>query len=137
MINKCNIIKSDKILSVKENKRKAILNNPKQVKINEVIVDNCLIKNGNKCDYIWEIYTTQKCFYIKLKGKDLSQALDQIECTINFCIKYYNHTNFEKIAVIVLSRYPQESSSIQIKKKKLKKQNIKLEIKNNKWEGHV
>ncbi len=137
MINKCNIIKTDKILSKKENKRKATLHNTNQIEINEVKVDGCLIINGNKCDYIWEICSKKKCFYIELKGKDLSHALDQIESTISFCIKNFNHENFEKIAVVVLSRYPKESSTIQIKKKKLRKQNIKLEIKNKEWIGYV
>jgi len=49
MINKCNIIRTDKILSKKENKRKATLKNNSQIQINEVQVDNCLIKNGNRC----------------------------------------------------------------------------------------
>jgi hypothetical protein len=137
MINKCNIIRTDKILSKKENKRKATLKNNSQIQINEVQVDNCLIKNGNRCDFLWEICSKKTSIYIELKGKDLSHALTQIESTINFCIQNYNHLHFKKIAVIILSRYPQEDSSIQIKKRNFKKRGIKLEIKNRQWESNV
>jgi hypothetical protein len=137
MINKCNVIRTDKILSREENKRKAILKNNSQIQINEVQIDNCLITQGNKCDFLWEICLQKTAIYVELKGKDLSHALTQIESTINFCIQNYNHSSFTKIAVIVLSRYPQEDTSIQVKKRQFKKRGINLEIKNRKWIKNV
>jgi len=137
MIKKCNHITNKSEIVKKENKRKAVLHNPSHIPINEVKVDGCLITQNNKCDYLWEICYKKHVIYIELKGKNLSHALTQIQQTIKHCITYYNHSNFKKTAVIVLSRYPQEDSSIQNKKKQLKKQGIKLEVKNNKWEGSV
>ena len=137
MIKKCNHTTNKNKIVKKENKRKVVLHNPSNISINEVKVDGCLITQNNKCDYLWEICSKKHVIYIELKGKDLSHALTQIQQTIQHCIKHYNHLNFNKTAVIVLSRYPQEDSSIQNKKKKLRKQGIKLEVKNNKWEGNV
>jgi len=135
MINICNKIKNYPKIKVEENKKKAILNNPQNYTINEVKVDGCLITNGNKCDYLWEIDLKQIVYYIELKGKNISHALTQILDTINYCKQ--NHNNFKKFAIVVLSRHPQTDSTIQRKKKELKKQGITLYVKNNKWEGNV
>jgi len=139
MINKCNECKSSKNITIKENKRVFTLKNSSSKKINLVKVDDCLIKSGQKCDYLFEIEckNLKEIFYVELKGKDLNHALEQILTTIKFCETNYSHHSYKRKAFVVLSRYPKEDSSIQKRKKEFKRQNITLKSATNKHEEVV
>ena len=136
MIKKCNECKEDKIIPAKENKREFIIKNNSKKNINKVKVDDCLIKSGQKCDYLFEIEceSLKEIFYVELKGKDLNHALEQILTTIKFCETNYSHHSYKRKAFVVLSRYPKEDSSIQKRKKEFKRQNITLKSATNKHE---
>ena len=45
-------------------------------------VDDCLIKDGLKCDYLLIIEAEEKLYFIELKGSDLVKAVDQINTKI-------------------------------------------------------
>ncbi len=136
MIKKCNECKSNRNITIKENKRVFSIKNNSVKEINVVTVDDCLIKSGQKCDYLFEIEckNLKEIFYVELKGKDLNHALEQILATIKFCETNYSHHNYHRKAFVVLSRYPKEDSSIQKRKKEFKRQNITLKSATNKHE---
>jgi len=136
MIKKCNKCKNDKIIFAKGHKREFIIKNRSKKNINKVIVDDCLIKEGIRCDYLFEIECEdlKEILYVELKGKDLNHALEQILTTIEFCKNRYSHHHYTRKAFVILSRYPKEDSSIQKRKRVLKKQNITLKTATNKHE---
>ena len=136
MIRECSECKNSKNITIKENKRVFTIKNSTTKNINIVKVDDCLIKNGQKCDYLFEIECEdlKEILYVELKGKDLNHALEQILTTIEFCKNNYSHHYYTRKAFVVLSRYPKEDSSIQKRKRALKRQNITLRTATNKHE---
>lgn len=135
MIDKCNELTTQKIISKDENKRKFIIKNNSNKKVNVVKVDNCLIVDGNKCDWLFEI-DDKKVFYVELKGKDISKALLQLSSTIEFCKNY--HQNFIKKVFVVSSRVPSSGTDIQKSKQNfIKKYKLIPNIKNHKIEEVV
>ena len=127
MIQECSELSSNKIISVSENKRKFTIQNHSNYKINKVIVDDCLIKNGKKCDYLFEILPkedVEKVFYVELKGSHIKEAIEQLETTIKFCQKI--HKNLDKNSFIVASKVPKSRTDTQNIKREFKKKNNHL-----------
>ncbi|NEW61616.1 hypothetical protein GSY74_10000 [Sulfurovum sp. bin170] len=129
MISSCNEVKTDKIISVSENRRTFRVNNSSSLSINKVEVDGCYISSGLKCDYLFEIIDKEikQIFYVELKGKNIEHGIKQLEATIKYCLSV--HKNIPKECYIVASRVPKSSTSSQKLKKEFKrKNNIQLFI---------
>jgi len=117
----CGQLRKDKIISVAENNRKFILKNPQTKPVYQVTVDGCLITEGKRCDYLFEIdKPIQKVFYVELKGKDVEKACEQLKTTINSCKN--RHQNALKECHVVASRIPKLGTGTQVLKKKFKQQ---------------
>ena len=54
-------------------------------------VDDCLIKEGAKCDYLLIIEAEEKLYFIELKGSDLVKAVDQINTTLDKLLPLIDH----------------------------------------------
>jgi hypothetical protein len=79
-----------------------------------------------RCDYaLFEENGTEH--FVELKGSDIAHACTQIAATI----KQLSRNTAQKRAWIVSSRVPQDDTSINKAKLHLKKQNVKLDIKNS------
>lgn len=92
----------------------------------KIRVDNCLIREGEKCDYLILDCQDKLAFFIELKGQDLKKAFTQIDSSISILIDEIQ--DFKIYARIVLNRMPSPNinSSIEIKlKKRLRKHNGK------------
>jgi hypothetical protein len=94
----------------------------------KVRVDACLIKEGERCDYLILILSCEdkSAFFVELKGHDLKKAIAQIDSSLTKVI--HQIQDFKIYARIVLNRNPTPdiNSSIEIKlKKRLKQQNGK------------
>lgn len=90
----------------------------------KIRVDNCLIREGEKCDYLILNCQDKLAFFVELKGQDLKKALAQINSSISILMDEIQ--DFKIYARIVLNRTPTPdiNSSIEIKlKKRLKKHN--------------
>ncbi|MEH1765917.1 hypothetical protein [Nostoc sp.] len=90
----------------------------------KVRIDNCLIREGEKCDYLILNCQDKLAFFVELKGQDLKKALVQIDLSIS--ILMHEIPDFKIYARIVLNRTPSPNinSSTEIKlKKRLKKHN--------------
>lgn len=141
MINTCNNTITDKIVVVSENKKEFRIYNQSCLAINKVKVDNCYIKEGLKCDFLFEILTTSlkdilNVLYVELKGSDISHAILQLESTINRCNQIHN--NIDKKCYIVASKVPSSGTSSQILKKQfIKKNNIQLFIDTKEKEVYI
>lgn len=80
---------SDPMIVLKDKDSCSIrLKNPDRKKVYKVIVDDGLIadrdgKNSSKCDYLVYSYEDYKLIvYIELKGKNIENAIKQLEATI-------------------------------------------------------
>ncbi|MEQ8998240.1 MAG: hypothetical protein RID53_17230 [Coleofasciculus sp. B1-GNL1-01] len=129
----CETIKSDTYIVVTDpgsrNKRsKFRLHNPNRATIKVVQVDDCVIKDGIRCDYLLILPNEQEV-YIELKGSNVQHAVEQIERAIE--VLSCNCKSLIKLCFISSTRCPINSTEIQNLKKKFKqKYNAKLFIKN-------
>lgn len=72
--------------SSSENRCSHIAHNPEQKYIRQFKIDGEVLPAGTapqRCDYLLLDDTTQKSYYIELKGSDISVAIEQIESTIS------------------------------------------------------
>ena len=133
MIDKCNELTNNSEVVVRENKREfRIKNKSRKYNINKVKVDGCFIKDRRRCDYLFEILQgtkIEKVFYVELKGKDLSHAIEQLEATIEYCRDI--HCKYSKEAYIVTSKVPDGPESQNLKKKFKDRNGFLLKIKAN------
>ena len=56
----------------------------------------------SKCDFLFLVCETDKAFFVELKGRDLSHAIDQIDHSIEVLINHLE--NFAINARVVLSK---------------------------------
>lgn len=94
-----------KILAISENGKKLTIQNRSKHEYCLIKVDNCLIANGERCDYLVIDCDLPTCFLVELKGHDLQKAIKQINATIGKLHKQlakYKSLN----VIIILSRAP-------------------------------
>ncbi|MFO5491372.1 MAG: hypothetical protein ACLBM6_02240 [Cuspidothrix sp.] len=111
------------------NKQEYRVTNENGKEICKIKVDGCLIKDGERCDYLILTCEDKSAFFVELKGHDLQKAIAQVDSSIT---KLKNEIRefkeFKIYARIVLNRTPTPdiNSSVEIKlKKRLKQQNGK------------
>jgi hypothetical protein len=132
---KCERVREDTKIVITDpgsgnNRSKFRLENPNQLKIREVKVDDCVIKQGMRCDYL--VIAPEQEIYIELKGSDVKHAVEQLATTIGHKhIKQLTDKSSLKLCFIASTRCPINSTEIQNLKKKFKqKYQAKLTIKN-------
>jgi len=109
-------------------KSKMLFENPNKEVLKIIEVDNCMIKEGSRCDYLI-VDSNDTEYFIELKGNSILHACKQIEETI---VKISNNKTRIKFAFVVATVFPPAiNGSIQIMKSKFKnKYNSFLIIKN-------
>jgi hypothetical protein len=118
------VFKDDKV------SRKYIGKNPKQKDLIGLRVDDCLIKEGQKCDYLLINVNDKTLYFIELKGSDLVKAIDQIDRTLDILLPKIEHQTVNGRVVLSRVSTPDLVSSRYIKlKKRLKDLNGTLEQK--------
>lgn len=121
-----NIVVSDP--SSQNNRSKFRLHNPKRASIKIVQVDDCVVKEGIRCDYLIILPSGQEV-YIELKGSDVKHAVEQIARSIDLLA--CNCHSVVKLCFIASTRCPINSTEIQnLKKKFRQKYNAQITIKN-------
>jgi hypothetical protein len=106
------------------NKQEYRVTNKNGKEICKIRVDGCLIKDGERCDYLILVCENQSAFFVELKGHDLKKAISQIDSSLTKLISEIKE--FKIYARIVLNRNPTPdiNSSVEIKlRKRLKKHN--------------
>ena len=98
------------VIVCEENKRKILFFNKNNKKVIKIIIDNCQIENGLRCDFLVIFNNLQN--FIELKGNDISHAFKQLERTINLLGK----NQYLKKAFVISSRSPLSSPELQNKK---------------------
>lgn len=71
----------DKIIALKDPKggsSKARFLNPNRREVEEVIVDECAITEGVRCDFLLNIREINASYFVELKGSQIQKAFDQL-----------------------------------------------------------
>jgi len=131
---KCSEKSKNKIIAVSENTRNFEIRNDKSRLVYTVEVDGCLINDGKRCDYLFEIdEPISLVIYVELKGSDIQKAYNQLIATIGYC--RHRHDKSVKECYIVASRVPRAGTDIQTLKKKMSSTHkIQLFVKTQKAE---
>jgi hypothetical protein len=129
----CETVSSDPSIVISDpgsrnNRSKFRLCNPRRASIKVVQVDDCVIKEGIRCDYLLVLPNGQE-LYVELKGSDVKHAVEQITRSIDLLA--CNCHPVDKLCFIASTRCPINSTEIQnLKKKFRQKYNAHLTIKN-------
>ncbi len=133
------IARSNKIVTVSENKMKCIFENNNQITLNVVTVDDGLITGSqSRCDYMvhWQKEANKTIFYIELKGNDVHKAFQQLKDTIHLTKHNFADYN-DKHCVIVSSRMPQEDSTMRRIRTDLKRMGYTVHTKNKQFKHTI
>jgi len=125
MISQCNTYTNRKLISISENRRVFKIKNSSTLYINEVVVDDCYIKIGERCDYLFEVTkdsVIENVFYVELKGSNITHAIEQLKATITYCKNIHSNVKLKQ-CYIVASKFPSSGPASQTLKKKFKREN--------------
>lgn len=110
-----------------ESKSKMCFSNPNRRKVKKILVDNCLITEGKRCDFLLIDHNEVEHF-VELKGTQVQYACTQIIETIK---KISTDINALKFSFIVSSACPLTTTEVQVFKAIFrKKYNSFLHVKN-------
>lgn len=120
----CEKIDTSKEVIRQENGRKVIVKNPKSWEIGVVQVDDCLITDTKRCDWLFRLPENKKlkngvcsAKLVELKGSDVQKAFSQLDATlVHPAIAGDKSTINECFIVSKIS--PLLTGTIQIEKKK-------------------
>ena len=107
----CVSLFKDKLLVLKENKSKMIFENVNLKTLKKVKVDGCVIKEGQKCDYLVVEPKDKIEHFVELKGSDVKHAEKQLAATITQLSS--NAKEKAKCAYVVTVKNPLIDSEIQ------------------------
>lgn len=126
---KCTNICSDLKIVFQDGERKSKMcfSNPNRRKVKKILVDNCLVTEGKRCDFLLIDHNEVEHF-VELKGKQVQYACTQIIETIK---KISTDINALKFSFIVSSACPLTTTEVQVFKAIFrKKYNSVLHVKN-------
>jgi len=117
----CEKIKKDPLIALGERHSKITFKNGSGKSIRVIRIDDCVIKEGLRCDYLVIPEDEDRIeHYIELKGSDISHAVKQLESTIPQVSEDARHG--KKRCFIVSSRCPANSAEIQNIERRFKKE---------------
>ena len=108
-------------------KSKMCFSNPSRKSVQKIRVDNCLIKEGKRCDFLL-IDDNNVEYFIELKGKQVEYACTQLMETIK---KITRDMSVLKHAFVISSACPLTTTEVQVYKSMFKRiYNSQLHVKN-------
>jgi len=130
MKEECTEIVTHKKIVFEEKRSMLIVKNSQQVPVIKIKVDDCEVKDGRRCDYLFQ--TSDLEHFVELKGQDIHYAIKQITSTIDRLSQVSKGSR--KMAFIITARSPLSAASIQVLRAKLKKNyGSDLVVKNSPW----
>jgi hypothetical protein len=104
-----------KDLKAKNNCNLVIVNKSRKP-INVVTIDGCVIKVGERCDFL-VLHGNDSRFteeiYVELKGSNVKKAISQLETTIEQ-VSYEKYTIIKRCFIIVRSHCPRTTGELQV-----------------------
>lgn len=127
----CTVSEKGSIVSRSENKRAFSIVNRNNLSIDVIRIDGCVFGEGEKkCDYVFKLKDGYTCF-VELKGKNVEGAVKQLNATMSAVGEEFLEGKL--YCIVVLSRYPKSSPSVQLLQKKLRKKNVIFKPHSNKY----
>ncbi len=116
----CEHWRSDKIITIQENRSKIYFLNPEQWQIRKLKIDGCAIKDNvtSRCDY-GLVPCDGVEIYVELKGRDVSGAVKQIISTIQEISS--NPKTIKKLCFVISTQVSIPQTDQQNYQKRLKK----------------
>lgn len=116
------------IINCKENKCSISFINRHRKKVKKIVVDDCAIRDGIRCDYLI-LSDTRIEHFVELKGTDINHAFKQLKRSIELLSA--DAKNSPKHSYVISIRVPLTTTSIQFQKAVFKKAyNSSLVIRN-------
>ncbi|HKK38225.1 MAG TPA: hypothetical protein VJ949_02280 [Cryomorphaceae bacterium] len=113
-----------------EKRSMLIVKNSQQLPVTKIRVDDCEIKDGRRCDYLFQANDLEH--FVELKGQDIHYAIQQITSTIERLSQVSKRSR--KMAFVITARSPLSAASIQVLRAKFKKNyGSDLVVKNSPW----
>lgn len=117
-----------------------VIINPNHKGIHIITIDNCVIKDGERCDFLI-LHGNHNSFteeiYVELKGSDVKKAISQLETTINK-ISCEKNTFPKRCFIIVRSHCPITTGELQVHQLIFKKKyNSTLRVREHSYEHEV
>lgn len=79
--NACVVRTMDSNIVFRENKARICFLNPNRKAYDRITVDGCVIREGNKCDFLLASCEYGDQYFVELKGENLDYAILQLEST--------------------------------------------------------
>ena len=95
---------------VKEQKSEVIFQNPAQHEIQEIRVDDCILTEGIRCDYLVTVDLADASVFVELKGADVKHAVEQLTRSHR---ELAEHCKRNKFWIVSTTRCPLTSTEIQ------------------------
>lgn len=124
----CESVVDYPLITVEEKRSKLTFRNPSRSKVRKIRVDDCVITEGLRCDWLLINHRSVEHF-VELKGSDVRHAIQQIEVTI----KKIGAKEVERRHAYIISTQvaPAFRTEVQTRKLQFKKEyNATLTIKN-------
>ena len=122
----CTQMTSHKIIKVKENHSSFKLHNKPKLTIQKIKVDGCLVEDETqkRCDYLFVIPSyaqkNKRAIYVELKGNGITDAIHQLEATLQFTRSQYQSA--DKVCFIVATQAPRYTSHMHRYRQRFKNQ---------------
>jgi hypothetical protein len=114
----CERLTHDPLIVVQEHHSRFVLKNPNRFEFKSVLIDGCVIKVGQRCDYLI-VGPTGIEYFIELKGSDVEHAVNQLRTTI---LQIGSKAKgIERYSFIVINRCPRITPKVQLLMKRFKK----------------
>jgi len=88
----CSNCDERKKVVVEEKRRKFTLENPSETHICRIKIDGGIIQDQDirKCDYLVLVCENEAAYFVELKGRHFSRAVEQLTNTIKYFVENYN-----------------------------------------------
>ena len=136
-MNNSGCIESPKraIITIEERKRRAIFINTENEKIKKVRIDNCLVKEGKRADWM-VVRNCGDAVIVELKGADVEHGCEHLFAMIqNNAI--LSLSKGRKVLLLVCSRVPNCGSLLDKKKADARRRGVRLKVVSNRFEGSL
>lgn len=120
--------RTDSLVAVEENNRKAVFANPQRTAIHVVQVDGGMVTQGERADYV-VAKPSMIDVIVELKGSDVSKAIEQLRATLPLWKQSdYAGDKYGLLVVCGKGIHPKARASHDRWKREFRKQRMKLLI---------
>ena len=99
-----------KTFVVKEQRSEVVFQNPAQHEIHEIRVDDCILTEEIRCDYLVNVDEANASVLVELKGADVKHAVEQLTRSHR---ELAEHCKRNKFWIVSTTRCPLTSTEIQ------------------------